>query len=77
MSKKDWELVAKAIDEVPCYDIRSREGDELLVGFMVFKGSIVDSISKVMEDNYPNFDREKFIAACYQRNWFDDERKAG
>lgn len=57
MTRKDYELIAKAIklktEDIPKYG-----------GGMILVKGVVDGIAVAMKMDNPNFNKDKFLAAC-------------
>lgn len=57
MTRKDYELISKAIK------LRTEAIPKHGGGMMLVKG-VVDGIAEAMKMDNPNFNKEKFLAAC-------------
>ena len=57
ITKKHYVKIAKAINE------NTAIGDPL-ESVTVVKGSLVDELCAIFEEDNPNFDRARFITAC-------------
>ncbi len=58
MTKKDYIKIAKSI--------KDNTGDDYYdEGHMVYKDGIIQDLCAVFLEDNPNFDKDKFIKACY------------
>ncbi len=65
-SKKDYEKIAKVIQELPSQAVEVSWGEGLFITRVVSKARLCqDMISMLAEDN-ETFDPDKFRTACYQ-----------
>jgi len=61
MIRKDFELIANCFRE-----FQSRNRDSYI------HPNLVESLANVLDKTNPNFDKPRFIAACYARNTKDN-----
>jgi hypothetical protein len=63
MTKKDFELIARAMDDAQ-YAIRQKENPEAIATLLDGVSYACDYIADALATSNPRFDRERFLTAC-------------
>jgi hypothetical protein len=65
MSKKDYELIARALkDSKPQSKLNANYQDNVYFERMVVWESVINKVAAEMENENPRFNRAKFLQAC-------------